>query len=91
MAEKPEWTALRRQAKEAADGVRAARESWGTSQGRAKGYLAAKENQLHVLENIQATDPDVPIGGGRIEDGIASVKRDIANIEAEIPTLRPGY
>jgi hypothetical protein len=81
--------AASRRAKEAADGVRQARPGWGASQERAKDYLDAKVHQLNELKEIQRTDGDGALRG-TISSGIEAVERDVANIQAEIPTLKPG-
>jgi hypothetical protein len=74
MAETPEDRALRQQIKDAAEDTRQARASWGTSQVLASKYLAARERQLEVLEQVQAVRPEF---------------RNIASIRDEILGLPP--
>jgi hypothetical protein len=90
MAESPEDRALRQRIRDAAEEARQARASWGTSQVLARRYLAAREHQLEVLEEVKAIRPGFDVGGGSIDGAIESVARNIANIEAEIPGL-PSY
>jgi hypothetical protein len=87
MAESSEDRALRQRIKDAAEDMRQARASWGTSQVLASRYLAARERQLEVLEQVRAVRPDFEVGGGSIDSAIESVTRNIASIEAEIPGL----
>jgi hypothetical protein len=89
MAESPEDRALRQQIKQAAEDTRQARASWGTSQVLAGKYLAARERQLEVLEQVKAVRPEFEVGGGRIDSAIESVAGNIASIKAEIPELPP--
>lgn len=91
MAESPEDRALRQHVRDAANEMRQARAGWGTSQETARDYLAARQHQLDVLQEVQAINPDISVGGGRIDDAIEAVARNVANIEAEIPKLKPGY
>ncbi len=89
MAESSEDLALRKQIKDAAEDMRQARASWGTSQVLASRYLAARQRQLEVLEQVKAVRPEFEVGGGSIDDAIESVARNIASIEAEISELPP--
>jgi hypothetical protein len=89
MAESSEDRALRQQIKDAAEEARQARASWGTSQVLASKYLAARERQLELLEQVRAVRPDFEVGGGSIDSAIESVARNIGSIEAEIPELPP--
>jgi hypothetical protein len=91
MAESSEDRALRQRVKDAADEMRQARAGWGTSQETARNYLAARQHQLDVLEQVKAVNPDLSVGGGRIDDAIEAVARNVADIKTEIPKLRPGY
>ena len=70
--------------------MRQARAGWGTSQETASNYLAAKRRQLDVLKEVKAINPDISVGG-RIDDAIEAVARNVASIEEEIPKIRPGY
>jgi hypothetical protein len=79
-----------KRARLAADQMREARHGWGSSQGRAGEYLAAKENQLEVLKDIRSTEGEGALGGG-ISSAIEGIEHDISNIESEIRKLRPGY
>lgn len=91
MPEDPNLQSLRWEAKQAVEEVRRARQGWGTSQATARDYLAAREQQLRVFQDIEAVDPDASMGGTTISDAIEAVERNIASIEAEIPRLKPGY
>jgi hypothetical protein len=81
---------LHQRAKEAADGVRQARPGWGATQETARTYLAAKEHQRDELAAIRDIGGDHALSSN-VSDGIRDVERDIANIKAEIPTLKPGW
>ena len=91
MAENQEDRALRQRVKDAANEMRQARAGWGTSQETANTYLAARQHQLDVLKEVRAINPEISVGGGRIDDAIEAVARNVADIEAEIPKLKPGY
>jgi len=79
---------LSRRAVAAADEVREARPGWGASQETAKKYLAAKQHQADELKEIRSIGGDGALHSN-VSDGIEAVERDIANIKAEIPKLKP--
>jgi hypothetical protein len=52
--------------------------------------LAAKQAQRDELIAIRNERGEGALRG-MVSDGIEAVERDIANIQAEIPTLKPGH
>jgi len=78
--------ALKRQIREANREKQAARAGWGTSKEKAQNYLAAVEHQIEVAKEIRRIGGEGALGGN-VSAGIEALKRDAANIRAEIPEL----
>jgi hypothetical protein len=89
MSESPEDRVLHQQIKDAADDMRQARANWVTSQVLASKYLAARERQLEVLEQVKAVRPKFIAGGVSIDEAIDRVAANIASVKAKLPTLPP--
>jgi sugar lactone lactonase YvrE len=86
MTDNPGDAVLRQQVRDAAREARQADASWATSQVLARRYLAARERQLDVLQQVKAIRP----GFQKIDDYIESVASTITRIKREIPALPPS-